>query len=225
MKSEPVSLAGWLIPVVLAALLPGRAACWQPDTPKYAYGVTKDIPVHMDDGIALRADEYFPTDPVSGVRAPGHFPVLLEQTPYGKNRTPPSLADYFVRRGYVLVVVDLRGFGSSQGQAAWFGARAGRDGAELAAWAAKLDEADGKVGLIGCSYLGIMQFFTANHLSRESPVKAMAPFCVDSNFYRDLTAFGGIPTQFLTTVRALTSPGAQDDPATDPYMQIGRAHV
>ena len=219
MKNKTAPLAAGLVPLLLAMLFSGRAACWQPDPPKYAYGQRKDIPVPMDDGIALRADEYFPTDPVSGVRARGRFPVLLEQTPYGKERAPQNLADYFVRRGYVLVVVDSRGFGSSQGQAAWFGTRVGRDGAELAAWAAKLDEADGKVGLIGCSYLGVVQFFTASNLPRESPVKAMAPFCVDSNFYRDLTAFGGIPTQFLTAVRALTAPGAQDNPKTDPFMQ------
>jgi uncharacterized protein len=196
-----------------------RSPPWQPDPPKYGYGSKKDIPVRMDDGIVLRADEYFPTDPVSGARATGRFPVLLEQTPYGKDRALQNLADYFVRRGYVLVIADLRGFGASQGQAAWFGTRMGQDGAALAAWAAKLDEADGKVGLMGCSFLGVVQFFTAGNLPPESPVKAMAPFCVDSNFYRDLTAFGGIPTQFVTAVRAVTTPGVEDNPATDPFMQ------
>jgi uncharacterized protein len=200
------------------AQAPKHASTWQPDPPKYGYGAAKDIAVRMDDGTVLRADEYFPTDPASGARAAGRFPVLLEQTPYGKDRALQNLADYFVRRGYVLVIADLRGFGASQGQAAWFDARTGRDGAELAAWAARLDEADGKVGLMGCSYLGVVQFFTAGNLPRESPVKAMAPFCVDSNFYRDLTAFGGIPTQFVTAVRAVTAPGVEDDPATDPFM-------
>jgi uncharacterized protein len=149
----------------------------------------------MDDGIVLRADEYFPVNLVTGAKVPGRFPVLLAETPYGKGRAVQKLADYFVRRGYVLVIADLRGYGTSQGQAAWFGARMGRDGVELADWAAKLDEADGKVGLIGCSALGLVQFFTANNLPRRSPVKAMAPFCIDSNFYRDLTAMGGIPNR------------------------------
>lgn len=176
------------------------------------------MPVRMDDGVVLRADEYYPTNTATGAQT-GRFPVLLMQTPYGRARAVEKLADYFVRRGYVLVVADLRGFGESQGQAAWFGARAGRDGAQLAEWVAKLPEANGKVGLIGCSYSGVVQFFTAYSLARRSPVKAMAPFCVDSNFYRDLTAFGGIPTQFLLAVRAITKPGVDDDPTNDPFMR------
>jgi hypothetical protein len=200
------------------AQAPKHNPTWLPDPPRYKYGEKKNIAVRMDDGIVLRADEYYPTDAITSARARGRFPVLLVQTPYGKDRALQNLADYFVRRGYVLVIADMRGFGESQGQAAWFDARTGRDGAELADWAAKLDEADGKVGLMGCSYLGVAQFFTASHLRRESPVKAMAPFCVDSNFYRDLTAFGGIPTQFVTAVRAVTTSGAEDDPARDPFM-------
>ena len=192
---------------------------WQPEPPKYTYDTKKDISVRMDDGVVLQADEYFPVHPVTGGKSPGRFPVLLAQTPYGKSRAVQNLADYFVRRGYVLVIADLRGFGASQGQAAWFGTRMGRDGVALANWAAKLDEANGKVGLIGCSALGVVQFFTANNLSRESPVKAMAPFCSDSNFYRDLIAIGGIPTQFALIFRTVATPGVQDDPMTDPLMQ------
>jgi len=198
---------------------PKEVSVWRSDPPSYAFGATKDLAVRMDDGVVLRADEYFPTAPVSGSAARSRFPVLLAQTPYGKDRAVQNLADYFVRRGYVLIIADLRGFGASQGQAAWFGARMGRDGVELANWAAKLEQSNGKVGLIGCSFLGVVQFFTANNLPRESPIKAMAPFCIDSNFYRDLTAFGGIPSQFALAVRTVTTPGVEDDPATDPLMQ------
>lgn len=198
------------------------ATTWQPDPVKYGYGVQKDIPVRMDDGVVLRADVYFPTDPATEKRAPGSFPVLLQQTPYGKSKVFVYLQDrvrYFVSRGYLLAVADLRGYGNSQGQAAWFGTRMGRDGAELAEWAAHLDGADGRVGLMGCSYLGAVQFFTANSLSPHSPVKAIAPFCVDSDFYRDLIAMGGIPTQFVVVDRAMTARGVNDDPATDPLTQ------
>jgi uncharacterized protein len=196
-----------------------RTTTWQPDPPKYGYDGKKDIAVRMDDGIVLRADKYFPVNPVTGAKVPDRFPVLLAQTPYGKGRAVQNLADYFVRRGYILIIADLRGFGTSHAQAAWFGARVGRDGAELADWAAKLDEADGKVGLIGCSALGVVQFFTANNLPPQSPVKALAPFCIDSNFYRDLTAMGGMPTQFVLAFRTVSTPGVQDNPMTDPLMQ------
>ena len=199
---------------------PARGITSEQYPQQYGLGVERDLPVPMDDGIVLRADEYFPKDPNTERRLFRHFPVLLEQTPYGKDHAVGKLADYFVRRGYILVIADLRGFGKSQGQAAWFGARMGRDGAELADWASRLEEADGKVGLMGCSFPGVAQFFSANNLSPKSPVKAMAPFCVDSNFYRDLTALGGIPTQFTLAVRAVTAPGVNDDPARDPYAQM-----
>ncbi len=212
-------VALWLILFAVCTTASARPQPWRAAEPTFAFGATKDIPVRMDDGTVLRADEYFPTDPVTGARAPGRFPVLLMQTPYGKARGLQKLGDYFVRRGYVLVIADLRGFGGSQGQAEWFGARAGRDGAELADWASKLDAADGNVGLIGCSYLGLIQFFTANNLPHDSPVKALAPMCVDSNFYRDLLAFGGVPTQLMSSVRALTPPGVEDNRTTDPWTQ------
>lgn len=195
---------------------------WQPDPPKYEFELTKDLDIQMDDGVHLRVDVYSPVDPMTRKRAPGKFPVLLEQTPYGKDRIAAGSANtakYFVSRGYIFAVADLRGFGNSQGQAAWFGSRMGRDGAELVDWAAHLGSANGKVGLMGCSYSGVAQYFTANSLTVNSPVKAMAPFCTDSNFYRDLTALGGIPTQFIAAVRALTPPGVDDEPATDPFMQ------
>jgi predicted acyl esterase len=192
---------------------------WKPGEPVYGFAAEKDIPVRMDDGTVLRADKYFPTAPATGAKAPGRFPVLLVQTPYGKARGLQNLGDYFVRRGYLLVIADLRGFGGSQGQAEWFGARTGRDGVELVQWASRLDEADGKVGLMGCSYLGIIQFFTANSLPHDSPVKAMSAMCIDSNFYRDLVGFGGVPSQLLSSVRALTALGLEDNRTTDPWTQ------
>jgi predicted acyl esterase len=193
---------------------------WQPDPPRYGYALTQDVEVRMDDGVLISADVYYPTDSSTGRRASGKFPVLLEQTPYGRNVVQfATTANYFVSRGYIVAVADQRGFGKSHGHAAWFGARIGKDGADLVEWAAHLAGANGNVGLMGCSYLGVVQFFTANNVSSNSPLKAIAPFCVDSNFYRDLIAFGGVPTQFVTTVRGLTAPGVDDDPATDPYMQ------
>src|SRR5690348_3546464 len=184
----------------------GKQVDWHPEPVKYGYGELENVPVRMDDGITLRVNEYFPTDVATKRRAAGRFPVLLAQTPYGKDLGADGYAkdaEYFVRRGYVLILADLRGFGQSQGQGAWFGTRMARDGAELVQWAAHLDNSNGKVGLMGCSYLGVIQFFTANSVSAGSPLKAMTPFCVDSNFYRDLTAFGGIPTQFVLVDRAV----------------------
>jgi uncharacterized protein len=198
------------------------ASHWQPEPAKYEYQLAKDLQVKMDDGVQLRVDVYYPLDPNTKKRASGNFPVLLEQTPYGKERVARgsvNTANYFVRRGYIFAIADLRGFGTSEGQASWFGSRTGQDGAALAEWAAHIEGASGRVGLMGCSYSGVAQYFTASSLSPNSPVKALAPLCTDSNFYRDLISFGGIPTQFIAAVRALTPPGVDDDPTTDPFMQ------
>lgn len=59
---------------------------WQPDPPKFDFGLTKDLDVQMDDGVHLGVDVYYPVDPTTKKRASGKFPVLLEQTAYGKDR-------------------------------------------------------------------------------------------------------------------------------------------
>jgi len=95
----------------------------------------------------------------------------------------------------------VRGTGTSGGQVAWFGSRQGQDGAELVDWAAhSLAGSDGRVGLDGCSYLGVDQWFTAAAVGPDSALQAITPFCTDSDFYDDLTADGGIPTPFVAGI-------------------------
>jgi predicted acyl esterase len=176
--------AWWLLGQSVLAGNADAASEWQPGPAKYDYQLTKDLQVRMDDGVQLRVDVYYPVDPTTQKRALGKFPVLLEQTPYGKDRIArgsANTANYFVKRGYLFAVADLRGFGGSQGQASWFGLRTGQDGATLADWASKLEGSSGKVGLTGCSYSGVAQYFTGSSLPENASVKALAPFCTDSN--------------------------------------------
>src|SRR6201996_2641491 len=172
----------------------------------------------MDDGVQISAEVVYPTNPATGARATGRFPVLLTQNPYGAGRSDPtSSGDYFVQRGYIYVASSVRGTGASGGQVSWFGQRQGRDGAELVDWAAHaLAGSDGRVGLDGCSYLGVDQWFTAAAVGPHSALKAITPFCTDSNFYDDLTADGAIPTPFVAGIGHAEPRGPQDNPATDP---------
>jgi predicted acyl esterase len=62
----------------------------------------------------------------------------------------------------------------------------------------------------------VNQWFTAAAVGRHSALKAITPFCTDSDFYNDLTAFGGIPTAFVAGIAHAEPRGPQDDPATDP---------
>jgi predicted acyl esterase len=193
-------------------------ASWQPGPAVYGVSQPKSVALTMDDGVEIVADVVYPTDPDTGSRAAGTFPVLITQNPYGSGQAPPTAAGtYFVQRGYIYVASAVRGTGASGGQVDWFGDRQGRDGAALVDWAAHtLPGTDGKVGLDGCSYLGVDQWFTAAAVGRRSALKVIAPFCTDSDFYNDLTAFGGIPTTFVAGIAHAEPRGPQDDPATDP---------
>ena len=210
-------VAAGMVPVAASAssTRTGTADAWQPESATYGVSAPVDTSVKMDDGVSISVEVAYPTDASTGARASGDFPVLLTQNPYGGD--PTTAGDYFVQRGYIYVASAVRGTGASGGQLSWFGARQGEDGAELVNWAAhSLSGSDGKVGLDGCSYLGVNQWFTAAAVGRNSALKAITPFCTDSNFYDDLTADGGIPTPFVAGIGQAEPRGPQDDPATDP---------
>ena len=74
--------------------------------------------VSMRDGSVLYADVYRPA--LSGQAVEGKWPVLLERTPYNKDRLSYSVSGrYFAKRGYVYVVQDVRGRWSSDGDFAF----------------------------------------------------------------------------------------------------------
>jgi predicted acyl esterase len=226
------------VPIILAMLVaagfapsasaaavtsPGRPGGWHGEPASYGVSQPVDIPVTMNDGVIISTVVVYPTNPATGTRAASTFPVLLTQNPYGNTPDPTAVGDYFVQRGYIYVASDVRGTGASGGQLSWFGRRQGKDGAELVNWAAhSLPGSDGRVGLDGCSYLGVDQWFTAAAVGPHSPLKAITPFCTDSNFYGDLTADGGIPTPFVAGIGQAEPRGPQDNPATDPQSVTSR---
>jgi putative CocE/NonD family hydrolase len=160
--------------------------------------VTRDVKITMRDGVQLAADVHYPTNP-DGSAAPGPFPTLVSQTPYGKNLTGQDILDefsglrpYLVQRGYIDVVVDVRGSGGSQGNLTLFGADEAADSKQVIAWASKLPHATGAVGLTGESYLGIDQLFAAAAVGRHSPLKAIFPISASNDPYKDLFVSGGL---------------------------------
>jgi uncharacterized protein len=179
---------------------------WTPRPALFGWGVHHNVAIPMSDGIALRADIHYPTVPETGRPAVGPFPVLLCLTPYGKKAPPPAAqigggaTPYLIKRGYIEVMVDVRGSGVSGGSFQMFGERQTQDGIELVAWASKLPNANGRVGMFGTSYLAINQLFTAAAVGPDSPLKAIFPVMAARDFYRDAAAMGGAP--HLRTVRA-----------------------
>ncbi|MDR3658833.1 MAG: CocE/NonD family hydrolase [Mycobacterium sp.] len=169
-------------------------------------GVRHNVAVPMSDGISLRADVHYPTDPATGEPAPGPFPVLLSITPYGKKAPPPAAqigggaTPYLIRRGYIEVMADVRGTGVSGGSFEMLGADQVQDGVDLVNWAAALPNSNGRVGMFGISYLAINQLFTAAAVGPDSPLKAIFPVMAANDFYRDVVTMGGVP--HMRTVRA-----------------------
>ena len=170
---------------------------WQPDAVHYGMTVVSSIPLKMNDGVTLIANIGYPSDPATGQRANGTFPVLLTQDPYPSETQPNS---YYVTRGYINAVVEVRGTSDTSGPggkevaSVFFGPRQTQDGVALVHWAAhQLSGSNGMVGLDGCSFLGIDQIFTAAAVGRNSPIREILPACA-SNDYSTYFA-GGIPSQ------------------------------
>lgn len=187
-----LALRAALPAAALTALLASApsALAWKPP-PAIASSVVKttNVPVRMSDGAVLYADVVRPAGS-DGQALTRRLPVLLTQTPYNKNT--PSLNfedDYLVEHGYVQVIADVRGTGSSEGAWDSFGVREQRDGYDLAEWARGQPWSDGSIGLHGTSYGAINQFLTAE---QDAPgVKAAFPIVPMSDAYRDVTFGGG----------------------------------
>src|SRR6185436_10708137 len=89
--------------------------------------------VRMRDGVSLSIDVYRPAR--DGAALPGRFPVLLERTPYGKRRAVLNQAgEFFARRGYVVVIQDVRGRFDSEGDWYFLSEQEGPDGFDTMAW-------------------------------------------------------------------------------------------
>jgi predicted acyl esterase len=190
----------------------------QPDPVIYGTSQPVTASITMNDGVVLSAQVVYPTNPVTGARAPGNFPVLLTQNPYGTAISNPlTPGTYYVDRGYIYVAASVRGSGTSGGQLDWIGTSQGQDGAALVNWAAhSLSGSNGNVGLDGCSYLGVDQWYTAAAVGANSALKAIAPFCTDSEMYNDITTVGGVPSAFIPALSQVLPRGPQDNAQTDP---------
>jgi putative CocE/NonD family hydrolase len=190
-------------------LVSGASAAHRWVAPAAAYpGVVKekDVPITMRDGVVLYADVIRPAD-ASGNPVPGRFPVVLTQTPYNKNGgTMAFESDYLVQHGYVQVIVDVRGTGSSGGTWDSFGENEQRDGYELVEWAASPQRpwSNGNVALHGTSYGALNQFLTAEQ--QPPHLKAMFPIVPMGDAYRDIAVSGGqVNTSFIPLWLGLVS--------------------
>lgn len=186
-----------LLLLAVLALGAAPAAAWEPGPERFGEAVERDLRIPMADGVELAADVYRPSLP-DGRPAPGPFPVLVSETPYGKEAVEAGIdgvaghQPYLVKRGYVQVIVDVRGQGGSGGSFQLFGPQEMADSAEVIEWASNLPGTTGEVGMVGNSYLGSVQLFAAAAAGPDSPLKAVFPIVTSADPYRDLVVSGGL---------------------------------
>ena len=130
------------------------------------------------DYVRLDADLYYPD-------SLGEFPVLLMRQPYGRKIASTVVyahPSWYASQGYLVVIQDVRGRGTSQGEFKLF-ANEIEDGLETINWAAQLPQSNGKVGMYGFSYQGMTQLYAAVH--QPSALKTICPAMIAYNLYQD----------------------------------------
>lgn len=154
-----------------------------PSPPKYEIEM-REVWISMSDGVRLAADLYMPAEGIP----PERFPVLLEYLPYRKTESRGysySLYSYFVRRGYVVARVDIRGTGNSEGRliAYEYTDQEQEDGKIVIDWLSKQPWSNGKVGMFGISWGG----FNSIHMAMRNPPALKAIIAIDAtdDLYQD----------------------------------------
>lgn len=180
----------------------------------------RDVALAMPDGAVQRANVFRPEAPgrypvVMALGAYGkdvHFEDAFNPQWQVLKRIYPGLdgegstgrylrwevvdPERWVPDGFVVIQVDARGSGRSEGFLDPFGPVETRDFYEWIEWAGTQPWSNGKVGLIGVSYLGIKQWQVA--ALRPPHLAAIVPWEGSSDFYRDSGHHGGIYSNSFT---------------------------
>ncbi len=174
---------------------------------EYEVRETRNHLVAMRDGTRLAVDLYRPD-------APGLFAGILSLTPYGKSRGRDE-ARRFARRGYVVAMADLRGRYDSEGQWNPVSGHHPRDGHDLVQWLAKQDWSNGRIGMMGYSFVGWTQWWTA----REHPpaLKAIAPMVSPPDAFWNIPYQDGVVVGWMTDWFALHSGRVSQAVGDGPY--------
>ncbi|MGH3506037.1 MAG: CocE/NonD family hydrolase, partial [Nocardioidaceae bacterium] len=155
-----------------------------------------EVAIPTGDGVTLAATLYLP-------RLDEPQPCLLEALPYRKDDLTWSYRSEYVRlseqHGYAVCRLDLRGTGSSGGDATdEYPVREQEDLLAVIAWLADQDWCDGSVGMYGTSYSG----FNSLQLACERPpaLKAVVAIYATDDRYTDDVHYRGGLLRFLDLV-------------------------
>jgi len=159
-----------------------------------------------DDGAGLATDVYLPD-------GPGPFPVVLVRTPYHR-RGHLNAARPFLERGYAYAVQDCRGRYDSDGVFTPL-VDEQRDGQAALNWVAEQHWCNGRIGLWGRSYLGIVQVPAAS--GGHEALRCMAPSVAPGSFFRDWIRYDGCFALANAVRWSLTQASCRNQPPLDHF--------
>jgi uncharacterized protein len=136
------------------------------------------------DGVRLDADIYRPDSSQK-------FPVLLMRQPYGRSLASTVVyahPSWYAAQGYIVVIQDVRGRGTSQGEFKLF-AHEIEDGLDTLNWASQISGSTEEVGMYGFSYQGMTQLYAA--ITKPSALKVICPAMLAYDLYSDWAYEGG----------------------------------
>jgi predicted acyl esterase len=127
------------------------------------------------DGVHLDTNIFRP-------RAPSRVGTVLFRTPYGKGDGLPPGYSQFIDHGFAVVTQDVRGRSASEGVFDSLN-HEGQDGYDTIEWIARQPWSNGRVGMAGGSYRGIVQWKAA--VLDNPHLKAICPVVAGWNDYTD----------------------------------------
>ena len=144
----------------------------------------RDLRVTMDDGAVLLADRY-----VARSRRRDRQPTVLVRSPYGRRQLFGLLfGRILAERGLQVVIQSVRGTFGSQGTFSPFDERA--DGLATLRWIRQQPWHADRIGMIGPSYLGLVQWAVASEAGED--LAALAVQVSASQFHGQTYAGGSL---------------------------------
>ena len=178
-----------------------------------AFDLHRDVAVPLRDGTTMYIDIYMPKDLSRPV------PTLIGWSPYGKHGyknlgmlpgadvEPEWISEfaiwegpdpaYWCAKGYAIVSPDARGSWKSEGELTLLSPQEAQDGYDVIEWLAEQPWSNGKVGMLGVSYLAMSQYSIA--ATRPPHLAAICPWEGCSDIYREFNFHGGIPETTFST--------------------------
>lgn len=179
-------------------------------------GITKDedVEVRMRDGVTLRLNLFRPAGqgpfPVilsahpygkdavpikkrGGWKLSAQFRMMNQPEPFTiSDQTSWEAPDpvWWAQQGYAVINLDTRGGGRSEGRGDLLSDGEADDIAQVIAWAADQHWSNGRVGMLGVSYLALSQYKVAG--LNPPALKAICPWEGFTDAYRDLFTPGGV---------------------------------